>query len=107
MFVLSRYAVFILAASFTATAIVAVDPAAPQAIGVRSHGVASTGEAIYRAAGARGGFSTPVKKKKKKKKGTSTKRDQKPRAETSNFNSTIVDSWLMVLSVGTPPQELE
>jgi hypothetical protein len=105
MFVLSRYAVFILAASFTATAIVAVDPAAPQAIGVRSHGVASTGEAIYRAAGARGGFSAPVKKKKKK--GTSTKRDQKPRAETSNFNSTIVDSWLMVLSVGTPPQELE
>jgi hypothetical protein len=104
MFVLSRYAVFILAASFTATAIVAVEPAATQAIGVRSD-VASTGEAVYRAAGARGGFSAPVKKKKKEE--TSAKRGQKPRAETSNFNSTIVDSWLMVLSVGTPPQELE
>jgi hypothetical protein len=51
------------------------------------------------------GFSAPVKKKKK---GTSAaKRSLETRAETSNFNSTIVDSWLMVLSVGTPPQQLE
>lgn len=69
---------------------------------------APTGEALPKAVplgkATPRGFSAPVKKKK----GTSAaKRSLETRAETSNFNSTIVDSWLMVLSVGTPPQQLE
>lgn len=76
--------------------------AATQTIVGRRDAVASMGEKVARAAGSRGGFSAPVKKKRK-----SPKKTREPRTETSNFNSTIVDSWLMVLSVGTPPQELE
>ena len=71
---------------------------------------ASTGEALPKAVplgnATRGGISVPLKKKKKKEK-SAAKRNLDTRAQTSNFNSTIVDSWLMVLSVGTPPQQLE
>ena len=71
---------------------------------------ASTGEALPKAVplgnATRGGISVPLKKKKKKEK-SAVKRNLDTRAQTSNFNSTIVDSWLMVLSVGTPPQQLE
>ena len=70
---------------------------------------ASTGEALPKAVplgnATRGGISVPLKKKKKEK--SAAKRNLDTRTQTSNFNSTIVDSWLMVLSVGTPPQQLE
>ena len=76
---------------------------AAQIAGLEKESNAAIGEVTPEAVSTRRGFSAPVKKKR----GTSAKRSLESRAETSDFNSTIVDSWLMVLSVGTPPQQLE
>ena len=93
MFTPSRYATVLLAASIAATGVVSESTSVTPT--VATYSMASLGRATH------GGFGASLKKAKGM---SSTNRSLRTRGD---FNSSIVDSWLVVLQVGTPGQQLE